>query len=63
MPSTPARRPGGRRASDRGAYIRFTRAVAEAEKTRFLKPDFTADRFSWSVDEMPSPRRNCSTAS
>jgi len=41
----------GRRASDRGAYSRFTRAVAEAEMTRFLKPDFTADRFSWSVDE------------
>jgi hypothetical protein len=41
----------GRRASDRGAYSRFTRATAEAEMTRFLKPDFTADRFSWSVDE------------
>jgi len=41
----------GRRASDRGAYSRFTRAVAEAEMTRFLKADFTADRFSWSVDE------------
>jgi transposase len=41
----------GRRASDRGAYSRFTRAVAEAEMTRFIKPDFTADRFSWSVDE------------
>ena len=41
----------GRRASDRGAYSRFTRAVAEAELTRFLKADFTADRFSWSVDE------------
>ncbi len=41
----------GRRASDRGAYSRFTRAVAEAELTRFLKADFTADQFSWSVDE------------
>jgi transposase len=41
----------GRRASDRGAYSRFTRAVAEAELTRFLKPDLRADRFSWSVDE------------
>ncbi|SEB08035.1 IS1634 family transposase, partial [Rubrimonas cliftonensis] len=40
----------GRRASDRGAYSRFTRAVAEAELTRFLKADFAADRFSWSVD-------------
>ena len=33
------------------AYSRFTRAVAEAEMTRFLKADLTADRFSWSVDE------------
>jgi hypothetical protein len=41
----------GRRASDRGAYSRFTRAVAEAELTRFIKADFTADRFSWALDE------------
>jgi hypothetical protein len=41
----------GRRASDRGAYSRFTRAVAEAEMTRFLKADLHADRFNWSVDE------------
>jgi transposase len=41
----------GRRASDRGAYSRFTRAVAEAEMTRFLKADLAADRFSWSVDD------------
>ncbi|OSP51762.1 IS1634 family transposase, partial [Pseudoruegeria sp. SK021] len=41
----------GRRASDRGAYSRFTRAVAEAELTRFLKADLQADRFSWSVDD------------
>ncbi|WP_233489361.1 IS1634 family transposase, partial [Rhodovulum sp. 12E13] len=41
----------GRRASDRGAYSRFSRAVAEAEMTRFLKADLQADRFSWSVDD------------
>ena len=41
----------GRRASDRGAYSRFTRAVAEAELARFIKADLNADRFSWSVDE------------
>ncbi len=41
----------GRRASDRGAYSRFTRAVAEAEMTRFIKADLNADRFSWSVDD------------
>jgi hypothetical protein len=41
----------GRRASDRGACRRFCRAVAEAEMSRFIKPDFTADRFSWSVDK------------
>lgn len=41
----------GRRASDRGAYSRFTRAVAEAELTRFIKADLQADRFSYSIDE------------
>jgi len=41
----------GRRASDRGAYSRFNRAVAEAELTRFIKADLTADRFSWTVDD------------
>jgi len=41
----------GRRASDRGAYSRSIRAVAEAELTRYLKADLNADRFSWSVDE------------
>ncbi len=41
----------GRRASDRGAYSRFTRAVAEAEMTRFIKADLNADRFSWSIDD------------
>lgn len=41
----------GRRASDRGAYSRFVRAIADAELARFIKADFTADRFSWEVDE------------
>ncbi len=41
----------GRRASDRGAYSRFTRAVADAELTRFIKADLQADRFSYSVEE------------
>jgi len=41
----------GRRASDRGAYSRFARAIAEAELTRFIKADYTADRFSWALDE------------
>lgn len=41
----------GRRASDRGAYGRFSRAVAEAELTRFLKADYSADRFSYALDE------------
>lgn len=41
----------GRRASDRGAYSRFARAVAEAELTRFIKPDLQSDRFSYTVDE------------
>jgi transposase len=41
----------GRRASDRGAYSRFVRAIADAELSRFVKADLTADRFSWTVDE------------
>ena len=41
----------GRRASDRGAYSRFTRAVGEAGLTRFIKADYTAERFSWALDE------------
>lgn len=41
----------GRRASDRGAYSRFQRAVADAELTRFIKADFHTDRFSFSLDE------------
>jgi hypothetical protein len=39
---TPSR---GRRASDRGAYARFYRMVAEAEMTRFIDLDFQADLF------------------
>jgi len=41
----------GRRASDRGAYSRFQQAVADAELTRFIKPHYQADRFSYVVDE------------
>ena len=37
----------GRRATDCGAYSRFTRAIAEAKLSRFIK----ADRFSWHLDE------------
>ncbi|CUH09926.1 Transposase [Jannaschia seosinensis] len=41
----------GRRASDRGAYSRFARTVADAELTRFIKPDLHSDRFSHTIDE------------
>ena len=41
----------GRRATDRGAYSRFARAVADAELTRFVHADYQADRFSYSIDE------------
>ena len=41
----------GRRATDRGAYSRFTRAIAEAKLSRFIKADLEADRFSWHLDE------------
>ncbi len=41
----------GRRATDRGAYSRFARALADAELTRFVRADFQADRFSYDIDE------------
>lgn len=41
----------GRRASDRGAYTRFSRAIVEAELSRFIKADFQADLFSYETDE------------
>jgi len=41
----------GRRASDRGAYSRFQRSVAEAELTRFIKADYQAELFTYQIDE------------
>lgn len=41
----------GRRASDRGAYSRFQRAVAEAELIRFIKADYQTERFTYQIDE------------
>lgn len=41
----------GRKASDRGAYTRFQRAVSEAELTRYVHADYHADRFSYDIDE------------
>ena len=41
----------GRRASDRGAYSRFQRAVADAELTRFIQIHYDAERFSYGIDE------------
>ena len=40
----------GRRATDRGAYSRFARAVADAELSRFIHADYQAERFSYTVD-------------
>ena len=42
----------GRCATDRGAYSRFTRAIAEAKLSRFIR----ADRFSWHLDEQAVTR-------
>jgi transposase len=41
----------GRKASDRGAYSRFQKALAEAELTRYIHADYRAERFSYSLDE------------
>src|SRR3546814_607644 len=49
----------GRKASDRGAYSRFQRAVAEAELTRFVHADYQAERFSYHVDVDAIARAEC----
>ena len=41
----------GRRASDRGAYTRFSREVYEAHFSRFITPELESERFAFSVDE------------
>lgn len=41
----------GRKASDRGAFSRFQRAVAEAELTRFVQADYQAEQFQYTVNE------------
>lgn len=41
----------GRKASDRGAYSRFQRAVTDAELTRFIQADYQADRFTYGLNE------------
>ena len=46
----------GRRTSDRGAYNRFTRAVAEAKLSRFIRADLQANRFYWYLDEQAVTR-------
>ncbi len=53
----------GRRASDRGAYSRFTKAVADAEMTRFIKADLTRIASAGRSTRTPSQEPNCSTAS
>lgn len=41
----------GRRASDRSAYARFTRAVQEKQLSRFITPLLSAERFAFEVNE------------
>lgn len=40
----------GRRATDRGAFLRFVEAVKDAGLSKILKPDLKADRFLWQLD-------------
>ena len=46
----------GRRASDRGAYSRFCRAVHEAHFSRFITPELESERFSFTVHEQAIER-------
>ncbi len=41
----------GRRASDRGAFVRFSRAVQEAHFTRFIRAELQADGFAFEVNQ------------
>ena len=41
----------GRRASDRGAYTRFSRTVLEAHFSRFIQAELSAERFNFTVNE------------
>ena len=47
----------GRKASDRGAYLRFITAVKEAHLSKILKADLRADSFSWHLDEVALARQ------
>lgn len=41
----------GRKATDRGAYVRFFHAVADAHMTRFIHLDYDTELFSFSEQE------------
>jgi len=47
----------GRKASDRGAYLRFVEAVKAAHLSKILKADMTAERFSWQLDSAALARQ------
>ncbi len=47
----------GRKATDRGAYLRFNEAVKEARLSKILKADLTADNFSRDLDEAALARQ------
>ena len=53
----------GRRPSDRGAYSRFTRAVAEAELSRFIKANLQAYVLAGALMNRQSRAPNSSTES
>ena len=48
----------GRKASDRGAYLRFVEAVKAAHLSKILKADMTAERFSWQLDSAALARQD-----
>jgi len=47
----------GRKASDRGAYLRFVEAVKAAHLSKLLIADMTAERFSWHLDSAALARQ------
>jgi transposase len=47
----------GRKASDRGAFLRFVEAVKDAHLSKILRADLAADSFSWQLDEVALKRQ------
>jgi transposase len=51
LPDDEGKTQPGRRASDRGAYVRFTREIRDRKLSKFFTIDWQGDRFSFARNE------------